>query len=82
MYSEHSKKGWNPARQHCESMGMTLATLDEAATAYLTNLTTLSWYTAEGYFSSLKIFTATQCHCQMSGVEPTESEEKVPGASV
>nr|KAG5713521.1 hypothetical protein BaRGS_024569 [Batillaria attramentaria] len=34
------------------------------------------------YFSSLKIFTATQCHCQMSGVEPTESEEKVPGASV
>nr|KAG5710367.1 hypothetical protein BaRGS_009083 [Batillaria attramentaria] len=37
---------------------------------------------ATGYFSSLKIFTATQCHCQMSGVEPTESEEKVPGASV
>ncbi|KAK7497376.1 hypothetical protein BaRGS_00011420 [Batillaria attramentaria] len=48
MFSDQAKKGWNPARQHCESMGMTLATLDQPAAAYLASLRLLDWYTEAG----------------------------------
>ncbi|KAK7497379.1 hypothetical protein BaRGS_00011423 [Batillaria attramentaria] len=45
MFSDQAKKGWNPAKQHCESVGMTLATLDQPATAYLASLRLLDWKT-------------------------------------
>ncbi|KAK7497380.1 hypothetical protein BaRGS_00011424 [Batillaria attramentaria] len=44
MYTDQAKTGWNSAKEYCESVGMTLATLDQTANDYLISLIPQSWY--------------------------------------
>nr|KAG5706923.1 hypothetical protein BaRGS_021429 [Batillaria attramentaria] len=66
MYTDQAKTGWNSAKEYCESVGMTLATLDQTANDYLISLIPQSWYKdgRTGEWMSLRCDSALQFLCK------------------